>query len=98
MLEFGRENVHFTAILENDVAVEVDECNFGRVSIGKFDESFPHFGLLKDENFDDLAMLAEQLVEVVVRDYIAKFVINTDQQDGPVYLSIHQECLNTLIY
>ena len=71
MLEFGGEDIHFAAILENNVAIEVDEGNFSGVRVGKLDKSFPY------------------LIKIVMRDNIAEFVINTDEENRPVYLRIH---------
>lgn len=59
VLELGGENIHFAAVFENYMAIEVDKCDFGRVSVRKLDESFPYFGLLENEYLHNLAVLTK---------------------------------------
>lgn len=89
MLEFGGEDIHFAAILENNVAIEVDEGNFSGVRVSKLDKSFPYFSFLKNEDLHNLSVLTKKLIKIVMRDNIAEFVINTDEEDRPVYFRIH---------
>ena len=89
MLEFGRENVHFAAVLKNHMVVHVSHGHFGTGFVGKLNECLPHLCFFKDEDFDDFAILAEKLIEVVVGDDVAIFVINADQEHRAIDFGVH---------
>ena len=57
------------------------ECFFCFVCIGVFDKCFPDFCLLKNENFDDSSIRAEELIEIVVGDDVSELVVDTDQEN-----------------
>lgn len=79
VLEFGRENVHFAAVLKDDVVVHIMHRKSSLVNLSELDKSFPNLRLLKDEDLDDLPILAKQVVEIVVSDDIPIFVVDADK-------------------
>ena len=79
MFELGMEDVHFAAVLEDDFVIELIKgfnCRFGMTELNK---SFPDFGLLEDEYFDNLAEGSEELVEVIVGDDVSVSVVDTNK-------------------
>jgi hypothetical protein len=88
VFEFGAEDVHFAAVLENDFVVEAGHGFFCLVDFCVLDEGFPNFGLLEDEYFDDGAVGAEELVEVVVGDDVSELVVDADQQYSALFQRI----------
>ena len=90
MLKFWRKYVHFAIVLEDNMAVEIDQSDLGWVRVDKLDESFPNFRFLENEYLYNFSMLAKELVEVIVGDDVAKFIINADQGDRTIDFGVHQ--------
>lgn len=82
MLEFGSEDVHLAAVFEDDLVVEMQEGLLALFDLRVLDKRLPDFGLLEDEDLDNGAVGAEELVEVVVRDDVAELVVDADEEDG----------------
>ena len=79
MFELGMEDVHFAAVLEDDFVIELIKglnCRLGTTELNK---SFPDFGLLEYEYFDDLAEGGEELIEVIVGDDVSVSIVNTNE-------------------
>jgi|LakMenE01Jun11ns_1017448.scaffolds.fasta_scaffold9194317_1 hypothetical protein len=55
------------------------ECFFGLVSVGILDKCFPNLSLLKNEDFNDGSMRAEELIKIVVCNDISILVVDTYQ-------------------
>lgn len=72
------------------MAVEIDQSDLGWVRVDKLDESFPNFRFLENEYLYNFSMLAKELVEVIVGDDVAKFIINADQEDRTIDFGVHQ--------
>lgn len=75
------EDVHFAPVFEDDFVVELLEGVQGGLRVFELDEGFPDFGLLKDEDFDDFSKRNEQLVQVVVGDYVSVAVVDANQKN-----------------
>lgn len=90
MLKFWRKYVHFATVLEDNMTVEIDQSDLGWVRVDKLDESFPNFRFLENEYLYNFSMLAKELVEVIVGDDVAKFIINADQEDRTIDFGVHQ--------
>lgn len=80
MLEFGTKNVDLTSVLKDDLVVEVEKCFLSRIYLYVFYKCFPNFCFLKDKNFDDSSVGAEQLVKIVMGNHVTKLVIDAYQQ------------------
>lgn len=76
VFEFGTEDIHFTAILEDDFIIEIIESLLCLIHLRILDEGLPYLGLLKDEDFDDWTVRGEQLVEVVVGNNVTELVVD----------------------
>lgn len=72
------------------MTVEIDQSDLGWVRVDKLDESFPNFRFLENEYLYNFSMLAKELVEVIVGDDVAKFIINADQEDRTIDFGVHQ--------
>ena len=90
MLKFWRKYVHFATVLEDNMAVEIDQSDLGWVCVDKLDESFPNFSFLENEYLYNFSMLTKELIEVIVGDDVAKFIINADQEDRTIDFGVHQ--------
>lgn len=90
MLKFWRKYVHFATVLEDNMTVEIDQSDLGWVRVDKLDESFPNFRFLENEYLYNFSMLAKELVEVIVGDDVAKFIINADQEYRTIDFGVHQ--------
>lgn len=78
MFEFGSEDIHLAAVFEDDLVVEMEEGFFALFDLWVLDKRLPDLGLLEDEYLDNGAVGAEELVEVVVCDDVAKLVVDAD--------------------
>ena len=56
--------------------IHADHGALGSGFVGELYERFPDFGFFEDEYFDDGAVWAEELVEVVVRNDVTKLVVD----------------------
>lgn len=72
------------------MTVEIDQSDLGWVRVDKLDESFPNFSFLENEYLYNFSMLTKELIEVIVGDDVAKFIINADQEDRTIDFGVHQ--------
>lgn len=79
VLEFGSEDVHLAAILKDDLIIQMQQCFFGFLNLRVFNKGLPDLGLFEDEDLDNGAIGAEQLVQVVMGDDVAELVVDTYQ-------------------
>lgn len=82
VFELRVEDVHFAAVFEDNFVVEILQGVGCRRGVFEFDEGFPDLGLLEDEDFDDFSKGDEQLVQVVVGDYVSIAVVYANQENG----------------
>ena len=76
MLQFRPEDVHFTSILENDFVVKLSQSFLCLRSVRVLDECFPYFCFFENEDFNNSSVRAEELIEIVVCDDIAKLIVD----------------------
>lgn len=69
--------------------IHADHGALGSGFVGELYERFPDFGFFEDEDLDNFPILAKQLIEVVMGDHIAVFVIDADEEHRPVHFCIH---------
>ena len=80
MGQFGPEDVHLAAVLEDNLVIEVDKCLLGFWDAAILYKGLPDFGLFEYEYLNDGAIGAEELIEMVMGDDVAVLVVDTDQQ------------------
>lgn len=84
LFKLGRIDDHFASILKNNRVVEFVGGALGGLQGIHLDESLPDLGLDEDKYPHDLPIGSEDLVEHVVGDDIAAFVVDTNQKNAGV--------------
>lgn len=85
MFELRVENVHFASVLKNDFVVQLSQslnCGF---RLPEFDERFPNFGLLENEDFNNLSKRSKKLIKIVMSDNVAVAIIDTNEKHGALF-------------
>lgn len=59
--------------------IQVSQSNLCWACIGELNKSFPNFSFLEDQDLDNFSILTEQLIEVVMGNYVAELVVDTYQ-------------------
>jgi hypothetical protein len=57
------------------------KCFFRLIRVGILDKSFPDLGLLKNEDFNNGSIRAEELIEIVVGDDVSVLVVDAHQEN-----------------